>query len=67
MSESGDPGVPNSDKIQTVGQLKEWLKGVPDQHSVFGAIQGQPLVNEVWCRGGEKQVVIEVRRLTSRS
>ena len=66
MSEPGstsDPGAPNSDKIQTVGQLKQWLNGFPDQHSVLGAIQGQPLVNEVWCRHAEGHVIIEVPRL----
>ena len=66
MSEPGstrDPRGPNSDKIQTVGQLKEWLKGSHDQDSVLGAIQGQPLVNEVWCRHAERHVIIEVPRL----
>lgn len=63
-----DTGVPNSEKIQTVGQLKEWLKGFPDHHAILGAIPGEPRVNWVACRHAEGHVIIEVpRRLEQRS
>jgi hypothetical protein len=58
-----DPGLHNSDTIQTVGQLKDWLKGSPDHHSVLGAIQGQPGRNLIKCRHAAGHVILEVPRL----
>jgi hypothetical protein len=52
---------------QTVGQLKEWLKGLPDDHAIWGAFQGQPRVKGVHCRHAEGRVIIEVPRLESQS
>jgi hypothetical protein len=65
MSQPGPnyPGLPNSDPIRTVGQLKEWLKGFPDHHRILAAFQGQPLVNWIQCRHGRESVIIEVPRL----
>jgi hypothetical protein len=64
---TGDSGPSNSITIQTVGQLKEWLKEFPDHSSVLGAIHGQPLVSHVQCRHAEGHVIIEVPRLKSGS
>jgi hypothetical protein len=65
MSQPGanQPGLPLSDTIQTVGQLKEWLKAFPDHHRILAAFQGQPLVNLIQCRHGRESVIIEVPRL----
>jgi hypothetical protein len=66
MSQTGanqDPGLASSDTIQTVGQLKEWLKEFPDHYRILAAFQGQPLVNWVQCRHGKESVIIEVPRL----
>jgi hypothetical protein len=66
MPETGtiaDPGVSESDTIQTVGQLRQWLKGFPDDHLVLGAFQGQLGRNLIKCRHAAGHVVIEVLRL----
>ena len=57
------PQAVSSDKIRTVGELKAWLTGLPDHHSVWGAIQGRQLIGEVWCRHAEGRVIIEVPRV----
>jgi hypothetical protein len=65
---TSDPVVPDgSEKIQTVGQLKEWLKAFSDQDLVLGAFEGQPRRNEVWCRHAQGQVIIEVPRFDPQS
>ena len=63
QSDASREGAARSDKIETVGQLKEWLKEFPDHHSVLGAIQGEPRVGMVLCRHAEGRVIIEVPRL----
>ena len=58
-----EPSASSSDKIQTVGQLKEWLKQFDDHDSVVGAIQGEPRIGMVLCRHAQGRVIIEVPRL----
>lgn len=64
MSGAGrDPGASESDTIRKVGQLKQWLKGFPDDYLVFGAFHGQPARNLIKCRHAAGRVLIEVLRL----
>ena len=52
----------SGDRIQTVGQSKEWLKSFPDHHPVLGVIHGQPGINLAICSHSERHVIIEVPR-----
>ena len=54
-------------ELQTVGQLKEWLKPFSDHDRLLGAIQGQLLSQWVTCRHAEMHVIIEVPRIEQRS
>jgi hypothetical protein len=56
-----------AERLQTVGQLKEWLKPFSDHDRLLGAIQGQLLSQWVTCRHTEMHVIIEVPRIEQRS
>jgi hypothetical protein len=55
------------ERLQTVGQLKEWLKPFPDHQKLVGKIDGQPGVNLVLGSHAERHVIIEVGRREQRS
>jgi hypothetical protein len=51
-----------AERLQTVGQLKEWLKPFSDHERLLGASQGQLLAQSVTCRHAEGHVIVEVPR-----
>ena len=50
------------ERLQTVGQLKGWLKSFPDHHKIVEAFPGEAGVNWIACRHPEGYVIIEVPR-----
>jgi hypothetical protein len=59
-AESKPDGAEAAKKLQTVGQLKAWLKPFSDHERLLGASQGRLLAQSVTCRHAEGHVIVEV-------